>query len=263
MTATIRRHISLLAIILVPMLADVIGPGRVMDRRDENFHQVVVVGEEFMSKDSLLKLFQTERRGDEVFIVSAFPNADAAASVISGKGHTETTYDYWKQQLNALKPHDSLRMMELISIGNDTVIRSVDKGRVSRTVIGPGNDPTFFEAAGQNCEILEMYFYRLPRPLQPGEGNPLIVSVCVRVASLPDEIGARLIVRELQRRLGQASINANISTDSWFIDSGQFPFQFPFEVEPKPPTLEEYGARVELFCQGSESTVVCHGIPPR
>jgi hypothetical protein len=156
---------------------------------------------------------------------------------------------------------DPLRVMELISIGNETVIRSVDKGRISRTVIGSGNDPTFFHAAGRRCEILELYFYRLPRPLQPGGGNPLIVSVYVRVAPLPNETDARLIVRELQRRLGHSSITVNISTDSWFIDSARFPVQFPFEIDPKPPTLEEYRARAELFCQGNESTVVCHGFP--
>jgi hypothetical protein len=103
MTATTQRHISFLVVIFAPMFADVIGPGRVVDRRDENFHQVVLVGEEFLSKNNLQKLFLTEREGNEVFTATAFPNANAAASVISGKGHTDMGYDEWKQRLNALK----------------------------------------------------------------------------------------------------------------------------------------------------------------
>lgn len=261
MTATIHRHISVLVVIFIPMFADVIGSGRVVDRRDENFHQVVVVGEKFLSNDNLRELFQTERQANENFVATAFPNADAAASVISGKGHTDMEYDEWKHQFEALRSRDPLRMKELISIGNETVIRGVDNGRVSRTVIGSGSDPTFFDSAGRRCEILEIYFYRLPRPLQPDGGNPLTVSVYVRVAPLPNESEAKLIVHELQRRLRHSSISVNISVDSWFIESARFPVQFPFEIDPKPPTLGEYRTRAQMFCQGSESAVVCHRFP--
>jgi hypothetical protein len=262
MTATIHHHISIF-LVVVPMFADVIGSGRILDRRDENFHQMVFVGEQFVNKENLQELVRTERHDNELFVVTAFPNPDTAAAFMSGKGHTDMTYGEWKQQFDALKARSPIRIMQLISIGSELVIRSVDKGRVSRTVIGSGTDPTFFQVAGRRCEILEMYSYRLPRPLQPGGGNPLIVSVYLRVAPLPDESESKLIVRELQRRLGHASITVNISTDSWFIDSARFPVLFPFEIEPTPPTLEQYKARVELFCRGSESTVVCHGFPSR
>ncbi len=144
------RTLALLAACILPLLADLIGEGIVFDRQDEDVRAVAVVGSNFMSLSGLEELSQglrsASRAPPRALIISAFANSGDASQTLAGKGRTEVTYDEAVAQLRAARARGTFRMMRLISVGDNTVIQTVNGTKISRSVLA-GVDPTIFEVA--------------------------------------------------------------------------------------------------------------------
>jgi hypothetical protein len=231
--------------------ADVVGFGTA-----DQFRKVVVVGSEYMQITALERVLSGGKMTNSV-IVMAFANPDDARLFIAGKGHTDVTYADWAAMYRATRHRQQFRMMRLIKVADDIVVQIADGGHVSRMVLR-GADPTRFPAGGKACELLDLYWYRLPRPIRRDGVNPLNADAYIRTDSLPSNHEAMLITRELQKRLKHPDVMVQLRTDTWFIEDSRFPVWFPFSHDP-PPDFRAYRSRGEIFCRASASEVVCHG----
>lgn len=266
MIAKIRNSLAraLLLLVVQSMLGDVIGSGLVLDRREDGLNYLAVVGPEFMNASRLEKLHDERARKNpspsDLIIISAFENRADAAQTLSGKVHTEITYDDWRTQYEAAMRRAPLRMMQLISIGTDVVLRSATGTGVSRAVLG-GSDPTMFEAGGRHYEILEIFFNRLPRSIRPDGRNPVIVSAYIKSDFFPTVEQGKEVSRILQKRLHHPTVVVNIRADTWFIEDPGFPLWFPFANDRTPPSFSEYKARGQMLCNDQDAEVICRIVP--
>jgi hypothetical protein len=148
-------------------------------------------------------------------------------------------------------------MMQLVAIGHDVVIETVDGSKVSRIVLA-GKDPMLFEVADRKCQILELHWTRPLGELRKGEGVPLNVDVPIRADSLPTKVQAVMITREIQRRLNYYDVLVDIRTDAWFVEAYWYPLWFPFDPDQRPPTSEqEYLAGGHMSCGMLGTEISC------
>ena len=252
--------VALLGVCFLPLLADLIGEGIVFDRQDEDVRAIAAVGSKFMSSSGLEELSRDLRSASHVpprvLIISAFATSADASQTISGKGRTEMTYGEAVALLRAAQARGTFRMMRLFSVGDNTVMQSVNGTKVSRSVL-VGADPTLFEVAGRSCEILEIYFRRLPRPIRPDGRNPLLIDAYLTTDRLPTVIEAEAITRNIQRLLRHQFVFAHIRSDQWFLEDAGFPLWYPFSTSVTPPTYGEYASRGEVYCSSDESAIHC------
>ncbi len=255
MTARIRR-LSGLAVGLFAVLCGAAESGTVFDHQDDGFRAIVLVGGQFLGIDQLRSLFlKYEASAPKALVISAFSNEDDAV-LMAGKGHTDVSYSDWENMYYSRRGHDTLQMSELIAIGKNVVIRTADRGRVSRVVLR-GVDPTLMEIRGNRCELLKLSFHRLPRPLHADGLNPVVVKLNVRTDSFPTDSDAEEITRVIRKSLGQAAVNVAIRSDTWFIEDESFPPWYPFGRDTAPSSVEEYRSHGEIGCSGDVSGIRC------
>lgn len=258
MTARTRQIVGLLVLMMVApsAWAQTREPEKLMDFSGQGFRLVAFVGQEYFSPAYLEEVFERERHGSpRAFLIEAFGDR-ASATIFAGKGRTEVDYPDWERMYYARSGHDSLRAMELIAIGNDSVIRVRDGRRLSRLIL-EGKDPTIFTVGPRSCELLQLRFTRLPRPLNPGGENTITVHVTLKTDILPNESEAKEITQELVRRLQYPVLNLNIRTDTWFIDDSSFPAWFPFSNEQGPRDAAEYRAKSSIHCFAKTGAIRC------
>lgn len=264
MTATTLRIRSpwLVTVVLLaqtPLCSQGFLPGLVSDRSEtEGFRQMAVIGEEYLDVARLTALYRDGRRpADRVFVIYALPNPTYASSMLVGTGASDVGFDGWHNSYNLAPNHNALRMMQLVAIGNDVVVESVDGLRTSRIVV-EGKDPLLFEEAGRKCQILEFHWTRPLGELQKGAGTPLSVEVPVRADKLPTVPEAEAITREVERRLSYKDVFVNIRTDTWFVEDEWYPMWFPFAPGEQPPANEkEYLSKGRMACGNRGMGISC------
>lgn len=251
---------AVLAAFVIPLLAGAIGVGVVLDRHDEDLHDVAVVGPHFMSVPRLdqfaKELTSRDQASARLLIISAFANSDDAGQTLAGKGRTEITYDEAVDMLRAAQTRGAFRMMRLFSVDKNSVVQTVNGPRISRVILS-GADPTLFEAGGRHCEILEVYFRRLPRPVRPDGRNPILVNMYVTTDRLPTDHEAEAITRTLQNLIHHQFVSAHIRSDRWFLEDPQFPLWYPFSSSVNPPTYQQFASAGEMYCSSDETGVRC------
>ena len=229
----------------------------------EGLRKSVIVGGEYMNLPFLRLCYELERSISpaRVSIVTVFEDRELAIEANGGKGHSEIAYSDWKRRYGAMRNLRGVHTMRLVSIGSDAVLQTAEMGNVSRLIVA-GTDPTMMNVDGVQCELLDLYWTRLPAPIREDGGNPLRVDVYVKTGRLPTEAEASQITRRLQTRIGHDNMTVSIRTDSWFIESSRFPVRFSF-AEDQPPSLEEYVSRGSAFCIGEAGSVRCRRTLPQ
>lgn len=240
---------------------DVIGTGVVLDRSDGGLRKIVEVGDNLLNIAGIEQAYKRlvsehERAALKYLAISAFANSDDASQYLVGKGHTDMAYDEAIQRLFEAQRRGPLRMLRLVSMGGNTVVQKTDGRTVSRTVVR-GTDPTLFEAGGVRCELLEVYFNRLPRPIRADGQNPVLLHVYLKTSALPTIQAAEEVTRVIQHMLGHRNVFLNMRTDTWFIEDERFPLWYPFDTDRRPPTFAQYKSRGEAFCIADESKIRC------
>ncbi|HWE49661.1 MAG TPA: hypothetical protein VG273_07730 [Bryobacteraceae bacterium] len=181
---------------------DPIKAGVVWDFQDGGFRSVSLVGEEYFGIDVAKKLLVKYADGaSRLLKVLVYPTAEDG-SLLDGKAHTDVTYSDWDRMYYARHGHESLRAMEIITTGQDAVVRIADRGRLSRIVMR-GKDPTIIHAGGHEAEILTVSFHRRPRSIWPDGKNPIFVIADLRVDSLPTDSQALEIMRATKHVSGR------------------------------------------------------------
>lgn len=270
MTARIRITNVLLGFLFfgAESRSDVLGTGVVFDKRDDGMRTIFEVGAAVATPVGLQRAYkeisEAERSKLTFLSISAFRNSEDAALMLSGKGRTEITFDEAVKALRDAQKRGPLPMLRLVSIGADTVIQETDGVKISRRLLR-GKDPTVFEVGRVRCDLLEVYFHRLPRPIRNDGQNPLLLKIYLKTNRLPTIREARTITRVLQDTFHKRNICLNIRTDTWFLQDDAFPFWYPFAPDRTPPTFEEYKARGQMFCVADESRMRCNlvGIPDK
>jgi len=217
MAAKIKIEISASVLLLTAnaclLSFDVFPPGVIFDRKDDWFRRIPLVGEEFFDVARLKLQFQRERQSaPRAFVISAFATTQDAI-LLGGKGHTESDYGHWERLYYARHGHDAIRMMELIAINDNAVIRVADRGKVSRVVVS-GTDPTIFQVGKRHCDLLQLTFQRLPHAIRRDGKNPVIVRVNVQTDQLPTDSEARDIMQTIRNRLRYKIVDGDIRRDN-------------------------------------------------
>jgi hypothetical protein len=255
---TVSRFVTaLMALLLVmtlPALPDPNERGVLWDYAEgEGFRRAAVIGVDYLDLARLEKFYQERATAaDRVFIIYAFENSLYAHYMLDGQGATDQEFGDWERRFRSVPNPGGLRMMQLVAIGKDVVIESVSQSRASRVMVR-GRDPMLFESGGQKCQILEIYWSRPRVSLRKDRSIRLSVSIDLHVDRLPSTAEAKVITRELQRRLDHVDLEVDMRTDTWFIDDMQFPVWFPFAPDQRPPTFEEYVSKGRVGCIVDES----------
>jgi len=234
----------------LPLRAQTFQPGVALDTVEkEGFHQIAVIGKEYLDVQKLRALYKSRRREtDRVFIIYALANSLDASRMLTGVGATDVEFEGWYNMYRSVPEPNKLQMMQLVAIGRDVVVEAVDGLKVSRFVLS-GKDPMLFEFAGRKCQILELHWTRPLIELHKGKGTPLNVSVPLKTDTLRTVAEGEAIAREIQRRLNYLYVFVNIRNDTWFIEDPFYPLWFPFAPGEQPPTNEkEYLLRGSMSC---------------
>jgi hypothetical protein len=258
MTATTKFAVALWILTFVASLQSQpkLEHGIILDSQDEGFHQMMLIGPEYLDPERLRSLYRESARDtDRVFKIDAVESRDDA-SHMNGKGATEQEFRDWERVYRAVSNRDSFRMTRLVAIGNDAVIETVVGSVASRKVVA-GTDPLQFDAGGRKCRLLEIYWSRPLSPVGQTAGSRLNVMVDLRVDRLPEAAEAERITAELQRRMNYANLMAFMRTDTWFIDDVLFPLWFPFAPSEPAPTFQEYVSKGVVTCVGGDGTSRC------
>lgn len=214
-------------------------------RESEGFHQMLVIGPEFLSTDALKSLFNERKHpSDHVFKIDAVESREDAAHM-GGEGASDQEFGDWERRYRAVENRDTFHMMRLVAIGKNVVIETVNGLKTSREIVS-GRDPLLFEENGRQCRILEIHWSR-PKIAQ----RHLNVTIDLQTDVLPDVADAKEITKDIQRQLDYPWVFTQMRTDTWFIDDDLFPLWFPFELGQKPPTFKEYVSRGTMRCIGS------------
>lgn len=240
----------LIAVCCHPLRSQPFQTGIALDTFEkEGFHQIAVIGNEYLDVQKLRSLYESRRRTtDRVFIIYALENSLDASRMLTGVGATDVEFEGWSRLYHSVPAPNKLQMMQLVAIGSDVVVEAVDGLKVSRFVLS-GKDPMLFEIAGRKCQILELHWTRPLIELHKGVGTPLNVSVPLRTDILPTVIEAEAITREIQRRLNYVNVFVHIRTDTWFIEDASYPLWFPFAPSEQPPTSwKEYVSAGTMVC---------------
>lgn len=266
MTVKTKFHRVFLRLVLMSSIAcsNVIGANVVFDKSDEGLRTIVAVGEDVLTvagiEQAYKDLVSEQERSKLTFLtISAFENIAAASRYIRGKGHTEITYAVAVKQLLEARSRNPVPMLRLVSIGGNTVIQKTDGLTISRPVMR-GKDPTLFSAGEIQCELLEVYFNRLPRAVRADGHNPVLLHVYLKTTPLPKVQQAEEVTRLIQQMLGHTDAFINMRADTWFLEDERFPVWYPFAPARKPPTYEEYKSRGETFCIAVDTKIRCDGV---
>jgi hypothetical protein len=222
----------------------------------EGFHQMMVVGPEYLNPETLKKLYQERAKPSDRFFRIDAVETRVDADHMSGPGASDQEFQDWERRLREVRNRDSFRMMRLVAMGKDVVIETVNGSKASSEVIS-GHDPMRFGLGGRVCRLLEVYWSRPLSPPGQGRPSPLDVKVDLMTDVLPEVSVAEKITAELQRRLNYSQVMTFMRGDTWFIDDEQFPLWFPFAPGAKPPSLQEYIAKGVMVCVGG-AEVRCH-----
>src|SRR5271155_2945644 len=134
---------ALLVLTLVPAA---FAAETIEDHKDDGLREITLVGPEATDVSLLASFYRDLLRGTvpRTLIVSAFANRLEADQRYGGIAHTEATFEEWYKLYRLVKESGPLHATELVRIGNDAVIRSVDGSRLARVILS-GADPTSFE----------------------------------------------------------------------------------------------------------------------
>lgn len=265
-TRVISSAVSLALLCQTPLTINGAANNILLDRREGDFHDIVVVDSASMNTFGIQRLANELTSKDapiRVLVLSIFENKEDAFQTMAGKGHTDTEFGEAVERLRSARSRGPFQMIRLISIDGNTVVQAVNGPTVSRTVVH-GTDPASFTVGGKRCELLEIYFVRPPRAIRPDGSNPPIAKAYLRVDVLPNLEEADAITRAVQEKLHHRNVTVSIRTDSWFLEDSEFPLWYPFEVNPKPPSFEEYNSRGEVVCVANVTNdgTRCRHFPP-
>jgi hypothetical protein len=218
--------------------------------RDEGLWKIGVVGEKAMSVTGIDEVYadllrHSDGRPSVVQLAAFNGHADAVRYRISPP--PEASYSDAIKALRLARAPGALSMVRLTAIGRDVVVQWTDAGQASRMVVS-GRDPTLFRAGGRDCELLDFYFLRLPRPIRADGRNPVIVTARVKTDSLPTAVEAGEIARTIQHLTGQQAVTVDIRTDTWFIWEAPLWDPFTRAADQVPPSHEQYVAHGGIFC---------------
>jgi hypothetical protein len=161
------------------------------------------------------------------------------------------SFEYWRNFYNKLvnSPNE---IAEMISIGNDAVLRVRNRsGHLTRRVLR-GKDPLRLEEEEGDLELLHVAIdwgspYRLSR-----------VDIYARTGStLGEDTGMRLW-KKLRPLFPSFDLFLYIRNDGWFVYESSYPFVNPFEGESPPPSRERYNRTQTLSCGSWEGAPSCY-----
>ena len=222
---------------------------------------ICIAGKDVFSEDYVKSLYRKHKQTASIaLVISSFENRKDAA-LLQGRGVTERGYAGWKEMSEHWTTGEkkSLRMLELMSIGPNAIIRRVNNGAVTKTVLA-GKDPTILDVNGCRGDILHVGFHRLPVSQSGSSPGPVIIGINVKTDIFPAKGQALAITYYLYKVFRHREIQVSIRSDSWFLDDPFFPAWFPFGDNFGPRNLTEFRSHREMLCWGDSRGVKCGGV---
>jgi len=221
------------------------------ERKDGPFYSRVVLWDPVKFTELNLRLWyqQLSRalKAYRAWNAAVFVDQDDAQRELYGKVATETSYEDWLQLYNKFGRH-LLPKAEILSYGNDAVLRTRDSAGTRREVVLSGNNFLRVHVDNIQFEILEIYYHPLPPHMKSSQADEAMISVYTRSSSFPSVPTARKFSLLIQRRFQQKRIVVLVRTDSYFITDGTFPIVYRFDRDSIPPSHEQYEHSRTMYC---------------
>jgi hypothetical protein len=119
-------------------------------------------------------------------------------------------------------------MGEIVQVGSDAVVRTVENGKFEQKVVS-GNNPLTCIPMESGCEVIWVSIGIIP-PHQERKFLRPKISLFARTEKLPTIPEAERLTRALQRRFDTQLLTVSFRTDSWFIEDTEFPVVYPFRT---------------------------------
>ena len=246
MTAKTKLRLSIV-IVLTALATGATSPDILSDRDVGGIRNSVVVLSEPPTITGLEKLYAAKAGKPYVVSVSQFFQSKFDASeVLSGKGATDLDSAAWYKQYKEYLKHAPENMGEIIQVGSDALIRTIQAGKFQQKGVS-GNNPLTCISGESGCEIIWIRIGIIPPHQEKKYLRPRI-SLFARTEHLPSTQESERLAHALQRRFDTELLTVSFRTDSWFIEDAEFPISYPFKSNPRIVGPGEIDIRHEVTC---------------
>jgi hypothetical protein len=214
-----------------------------MASTDEMYRDSVIVPRSRFSVAELtrLSLDLMEKRPARYRDVWFFISESEALTFLNAKVSVDVAYAVWRRAYDALEKLP-LPMAQLVSIGDDAVLRVRNPDGTSISRVLSGRDPCELVVNGMPVKLLHFGAF----PTRP-DGKELRIQVFAYTSGVLNTSLGLAVLRDLMQKLPFTPVSVHIRTDPWFISDVAFPV-FPAFENARPPTEKEYSSSSLLAC---------------
>jgi len=205
----------------------------ISDYQGENIRHRTLIGK--LSKSEFVALASEFLKSQEIRAGTIAIYGSARDRVLTGPyGVDHCGYDLRRTIMDHnYQPPGCPEVKEAVKIGSAIVVRTLDSDcRRSSDLIRGTTNPLILDGSGTKLEILHL-------ALSQNLGR-VGVQAYVRTKSSVNTLAARSLTERVQALTGVRDVFVSLRSDAWFFNECEFPTLFPFEIQGKVPTREEW-----------------------